>query len=252
MCHRIGSARANARHNLPMDEDDKVRRNLVVASAAVLLCAWLKVSIPALANRLMSGPTSAPSITLDPVRLWAGALVVLVYLLLRFRFCKATGEAWTDYKKEWSKVRERIATATLRAHLRRASQKRIESPLFDTSLVNLLAQKTRATQEDLGNLQVDRLRTPVVEAPGITMMDGYSGKANLAFLWTDEGAVQHASAGYVEDFAFRKYERWKLIVRTALELATYSRASVQVFVPVLLAVLAFGVSAWNLAIALYR
>jgi hypothetical protein len=63
-----------------MDEDDKVRRNLVVFSAGVLGIAWFELPIQQLASQAMN------TTPLSPLKTWSAAAVVHLYLLLRYRF----------------------------------------------------------------------------------------------------------------------------------------------------------------------
>jgi hypothetical protein len=65
-----------------MDDDDKIRRNLVVFSAAILLVAWLEIPIQALIDRAPAGAT----LKVSSLRAWGAAGVVLGYLVLRYRF----------------------------------------------------------------------------------------------------------------------------------------------------------------------
>jgi hypothetical protein len=64
-----------------VDEDDKVRRNLVMFSAAILLVAWLDVPIQGILQETLKFKTDVAQ-----GRTWAAALVILAYLLLRYRF----------------------------------------------------------------------------------------------------------------------------------------------------------------------
>jgi hypothetical protein len=63
-----------------VDEDDKVRRNLVVFSAAIILLLWLEVPLQPLLEKHLHLPQ------VSALRAWLAALVVLCYLALRYRF----------------------------------------------------------------------------------------------------------------------------------------------------------------------
>jgi hypothetical protein len=69
---------------LPEDADDKVRRNLVSFSAAVLLLGWLQVPLQKVLEKVgVSDPVPA-------WRAWAAAGAVLIYLWARFH-CNGQG-----------------------------------------------------------------------------------------------------------------------------------------------------------------
>jgi hypothetical protein len=64
-----------------MDDDDKVRRNLVVASAAVILAWFLELPVQRLAAASKIDQWFPP-----PRKVWLASLAVLVYLAWRYRF----------------------------------------------------------------------------------------------------------------------------------------------------------------------
>lgn len=76
--------------DLPEDADEKVRRNLVTFSAGVLLFAWLRVPIAALAEKAVG----ATGWSADPLRAWFAAAAILVYLAVRFHFSGGGKEAF--------------------------------------------------------------------------------------------------------------------------------------------------------------
>jgi len=88
-----------------MDDDDKVRRNLVVASSVTVLLAWLEVPLVAVADRLFG--TKADGYAPSGWRVWLGALAVLLYLGLRFRFSHEVEQGIKDLQ-EASQIRYRI------------------------------------------------------------------------------------------------------------------------------------------------
>lgn len=81
----------------PTDEDDKVRRNLVAFSAAVLLLAWLEIPLSAVTEKLV-GAAHRP---LDPLRAWTAGAVVLFYLAVRFHFSGGGKTAFQELSKLW-------------------------------------------------------------------------------------------------------------------------------------------------------
>lgn len=88
------------------DSDDKIRRNLIVASTAVLLGAWLELPAASVMKRLLGDDISA---TVQPWRLWTAALALLVYLILRYKFSPGALRAWFLCKEEFARFRrERV------------------------------------------------------------------------------------------------------------------------------------------------
>ena len=68
-----------------MDDDDKIRRNLVMASTAILILAWLDLPAGLIAQRLLAVPGSDATVV-QPVRIWIATLAVMAYLGVRYRF----------------------------------------------------------------------------------------------------------------------------------------------------------------------
>lgn len=73
-----------------MDDDDKIRRNLMVTSAVIISVAWFDVSLPDVLERLFSIKqqvgASATAVELSNWKVWLAALVVLGYMSWRYRW----------------------------------------------------------------------------------------------------------------------------------------------------------------------
>jgi hypothetical protein len=69
------------------DDEDKVRRNLVVFSAAIIAVAVFELPIADMARALVN-PHEIGDWKLKSTRAWWAALAVLAYLWLRFHFSK--------------------------------------------------------------------------------------------------------------------------------------------------------------------
>ena len=93
-----------------MDDDDKVRRNLMVVSFAVLLYFWLDLPDTLIAKRLI-GEEAA----LSAWKVWLVLVVVITYLLLRFFTVTQLSEGWAAAKGLFDSKR----TAFLHDHVRR-------------------------------------------------------------------------------------------------------------------------------------
>jgi hypothetical protein len=80
------------------DEDSKIRRNLVTASAIVIVTAWLDVSVPDLLERIFSLKAS-PTLEISSKKVWAAVLAVLCYFGLRYRWSDEVDKAVKDHTK---------------------------------------------------------------------------------------------------------------------------------------------------------
>ncbi|VTU30584.1 hypothetical protein H6CHR_03428 [Variovorax sp. PBL-H6] len=79
-----------------MDDGDKVRRNLVVASSITMLLAWLQVPLVSVVDRLFG--TKAEGYSPTAWRVWVAVLAVLMYLALRFRFSHEVEEGMKAFR----------------------------------------------------------------------------------------------------------------------------------------------------------
>lgn len=71
-----------------MDDDEKIRRNLIVTSAIIIGVVWFNVSVPDLLDKLFSIKGSAPSGP-DKVpewKVWVAAFIALGYMTWRYRW----------------------------------------------------------------------------------------------------------------------------------------------------------------------
>jgi hypothetical protein len=80
------------------DGDDKIRRNLLVVSATVIVIWWLQLSPGELAERVV-GVKGGPGVS--AWRIWAAALALLTYLALRYRFNGSTRTAYRQMVERW-------------------------------------------------------------------------------------------------------------------------------------------------------
>jgi hypothetical protein len=90
----------------PMD-DEHARRNLLVASALVLLSVWLGSPVGALAKAVLTAEGAAP---LSAFRVWAAVLVLLLYLGHRYTHAKQGADAlanWIAAIDQWRQHRVR-------------------------------------------------------------------------------------------------------------------------------------------------
>lgn len=86
-----------------MDDDDKVRRNLMVTSAVIIGAAWFDVSLPDVLERLFSikqpGGTSGTVVQLSNWKVWLAALAALGYMSWRYRWSDEVEKARTLFKE---------------------------------------------------------------------------------------------------------------------------------------------------------
>lgn len=93
------------------DTDDKVRRNFLAVSGAIVLAWWLRLKVPFLA-KVFGVPLDSDNIE----RVWTAALVLLAYFGLRYHFSSGRESAWKACKQDHNnRLFQRIARVLARA-----------------------------------------------------------------------------------------------------------------------------------------
>lgn len=85
------------------DTQDKVRRNLVVFSAAIVIGWFLDLKLAAITQLFV---TASDLNSVDAKKLWFVSLVVLVYLFLRYKFDATANSQLTNLSIELGQKRE--------------------------------------------------------------------------------------------------------------------------------------------------
>lgn len=84
-----------------VDDDEKIRRNIVVASAAVILASWLRLPLTDIGERFLSVKASCEAVGVSEFRVWAAVLAILAYLGLRYFWSKEVIEAREDLQNAY-------------------------------------------------------------------------------------------------------------------------------------------------------
>ena len=83
-----------------MDDDDKIRRNLIVTSAVVIGVAWFDVSLPDMLERLFSikSATGTQPVQVAAWKVWVAAFAMLAYMAWRYRWSDEVEKAIDLFK----------------------------------------------------------------------------------------------------------------------------------------------------------
>lgn len=219
-----------------MDEDDKVRRNLVVFSAGVLLVAWLNVPVQGMLQDALKVKQEV-----EPARTWLAAAAILVYLILRYRFSPDARKLGKDMYGHFSGVAYNRVNALAQPEAKRAFTGQVPSRFF--------GKEMQASQEDFANKY---RRDPAVRYS----VTADSGKSTG--LWTgtvitniyQEADSQIHLIAYEIPFRIDGWPMAKIAARAFWLSWVYSDTSVNRLAPVLLASAAYVVILWKVALSL--
>ena len=81
-----------------MDDDDKIRRNLVVTSTVLIAIAWLDVPLPLLLEKAFSFK-STPDFEIRSWKIWVLVLSILAYFAWRYRWSDDFTEGWKEHER---------------------------------------------------------------------------------------------------------------------------------------------------------
>lgn len=230
-----------------MDDDDKVRRNLVVASSIILLAAWLGMPLAAVAERMLGISAGSPAtFSLNPNRFWSATLFVILYFFLRYRFSGEARRAVRAFRRERRLILKHKISNTVSRLVATFSRTGKDSDVFNNQL-SVIA-KERAESMSRNGSPVDaglsQWGSPKVAVTSVVFTEQYAGNSGLYFEWSVPR--QSSAAGVSVAFDISGARRVWLNFASTIQALGYSRASIQYVVPVLLSVLAGIFVAWRL------
>lgn len=226
------------------DEDSKVRRNLVAASTLVLVTAWLDVPLPALGEKLIGLRADSACAVLEPWRVWSAVLAVLMYLGLRYRFAEGSTRVLSDIRQEWRANVEEKTKAVLNRHLVRYSRTGRDSPLFPNSLeavAKVLIDRGRSQHADRVPVQ------PSLKVDSFTLINVWSGSLRLAYEWHPD-STSLLIGNTDSDYVVKGWRKLWFGLTALVNAGTYSRASIQSLVPVVLWFCAVATVIWKMTV----
>lgn len=224
-----------------MDEgdDSKIRRNLVVFSTLIVFVAWLEIPLGLIAAGLLK--LGAPP-QISPFKLWLTCLLVLLYLTLRYRFTAEWSRIGATYRNNVKHALVNVAEKKTRQSIATFLKTRTEDGNFKGKLLTFYNGAVAFRRQKYG----DQISEPAIQ---VTETSGYSVNraiVRISLLW--EQKMTGISA---DDFTSLSYEfhwiHFRLLQAYAnIHALLYSQSSVQHIVPLLLAAIAFWITAWNL------
>jgi hypothetical protein len=224
------------------DLPDKLRRNVVVLSAAIVAITVFHLSFKPTGTLL--GFAEVGNVT--PLKVWLTLSVALAYMFLRYWFHDETDEdlrALVDhYKGARYAAIQRCLTADVRAYLLQRRRQPLWTEGFAAQEDDMFAQ----AYADFGGPAAVDLR-PTVQHPEHSPWSGEVG-FTIAVDWPG-GQHRGMSGGRQHPYRLPRYIAMRIAVGTALRTATYSKGSVDVLVPIGLAAIAAAMCVFQLVMA---
>jgi hypothetical protein len=212
------------------DSDDKIRRNLIVVSTAVLLGGWLELPATSVMKRVLGDDIAT---TVQAWRLWVAVLVVLTYLVLRYKFSHGANHAVQDAKGELQGFRLAGMNAVLDRQMKHYTMTGVEPPAFRGAFSSYVKSRVGAYQG-----------RPEISVTKVTHHVIGKGEVELSLEWPSQGSANESDRPLGFELSWR--EKATANTRSVLRLFCYSDASTSFLVPVALAALALAISLWRL------
>lgn len=213
------------------DDDDKIRRNLVLVSSFILICGWLGISEISFIEKFIS-----QSVSLSTWKVTTLFLVILLYLSLRFRFSDGTKKDLGRLIGEWNAIRLANVDRRISSLLKAFTKSHKDTNVFTPNLSVYF--KEQASDSVISNRNDWNLIS--LEATRVEPKDVWHGEVRMAIaLGTNDGYTSSRAGGNSISYSFTGYERYRLLVLSAFKLVTYTKGAIDFIAPIALAVIAF-------------
>ncbi|HDR8971471.1 hypothetical protein [Burkholderia vietnamiensis] len=218
------------------DMPDKLRRNVVVLSAAILAIAFFHLSFKPTGTLLGFAEVG----NVSPFKIWVALTATLIYMFLRYRYATETVDEISAVSELFVVIRAQVVEeyigAAVTGHLKRLRPITIFKDLedfMDDTLEERMKQFGRASKVDV---QV------ALEKPD----SWWSGRASVDLYaeWISRASYGR-SGGRMPEYRLNWRQRVRVIASSLIRAAGASRAGVDVAVP-------FGLSAVAMLVCLFK
>ena len=215
------------------DTQEKARRNLVVFCSVVLFCAWLGLDEVQLIKRVFGGDNLGSGVS--ATRAVIVALVVVIYLSLRYRFTQSFQSFLHSLSGEWSTRVGNESMNFLNSHLRVAASKSGISGVFSDDI----RTKVRTAHGISSNVFDDENFELKLWVSGITFRNPFEGSTSLTVQAKNNITLQEysSSGSGIYNFKIHGFNKFKVKSKTVIKLVMYSEMSVEHLIPIALAAL---------------
>lgn len=218
---------------MEMDDDDlKIRRNLVMFSAAVLLLAWLDIPFSSLLAKLIEYPPHRS----DNVRLWTAGLAILLYLGVRYSFSADGNQYRDEVKREINRHLVDKAMTLVRWQANYFTWTGREPQVFSGNLTSYIQERGDGVEDSIqgcGRPKIELSMADYGNAPWRFSV------GSVVTWYRGEKQAASVAGGYGIDVSIRGIDKFLILTSAYLHVLLYSASSVKYLAPV---ALGFGAS----------
>jgi len=229
------------------DTQDKVRRNLVVFGAAIVIGWFLDLKLTAVTKLFVSAAD------LDHVnvgKLWVVILLALLYLFLRYRFDVATNKQLATLFEEFRTIKNNYLFKYLFRKISQINRTAKSLPIFDSSLMERVNQEVEKYEKEHSQKIGFRLHISNPWGNSSPIDSSEFGSFWKGEVSISEEYLKAGSAGNLVVISGRKHYfsipisgRIWIIWHAIIHVFSYSKSAVDFIVPIILSVAALSVIA---------
>ncbi len=212
------------------DDNDKVRRNLVVISSAIVIFAWLGIDEGIFFEKLVG-----QRISLINWKVSALLIAVVGYFVLRYRFADSTKKEYGRLIGEWNAILVNNIEKRIHFIFKTFTKTKQDIDIFSPKLSDYV--KDQMSDTAFGEKKDWHLIS--LQHTSIQPNDTWSGELGMAIdLRDNDGYSSKRVGGNKVAYSFEGYERYRLMTVSFLRLVTYTKGAIDFIAPILLALLA--------------
>ncbi len=215
------------------DDNDKVRRNLVVVSSAIVIFAWLGIDEGIFFEKLVGQKVSLINWKVSSL-----LIVVVSYFSLRYRFADSTKKEYGRLISEWNAILANNIDNRIHSIFKNFTKTKQDIEIFSPKLSDYVKDQI----SDTAFSEKKDWHLITLQHTSIQPKDTWSGELGMAIdLEDNDGYSSKRVGGNKVAYSFDGYERYRLMTVSFLRLVTYTKGAIDFIAPILLALLAFTV-----------
>lgn len=221
------------------DSSEKLRRNLLVFSFAILVSTFLNLGI----QKQTTIFSSIDIASVSPLKFWCLITLVLIYLFYRYWFDDKTNQAINLFKTEFNSYRFLYIKQLLNKNIATALLK-MNQPKFFTDYKEL-DESHVVSNNKLHGMPISAVSNA---NPEFDEQGAWSGKLGNSYSikWNGDG-VYGKSGGNYNRFVIPLLRVYVLRMKILSKIVTYSKSVTELITPILLFVVALCICLYELA-----
>lgn len=219
-----------------MDEDDKIRRNLVMVSFVILAFDWLDIPLSSIVGKTLGVVGPMP----DQLKIWTMGLLLMVYFAIRYKFSDEGAKFQSETRKELDGSMGLAALRLAKAQFERMGKTGRVSDVFDPECRRKV-DELREVAKSRGSGDVEPHFSVGVAVQG----DIWNFTLALNVEWERGPGSVGSERGRNIQVSVVGWRRLLIQFQSMVHVYFYSASSIKYLVPVVLAFVAVARLSWK-------